>query len=97
MVDPSSVLAIPELERLLIENEQLRSALETRIAIEQAKGVLAERLGLDVDEAFEVLKRAARNHRLKLHDLASEVVSSSLTPLQVEAAFVTYRHGRRRR
>lgn len=92
---PSELLDPSELERLRVENEQLRSALESRIVIEQAKGVLAERLSLDVGEAFEVLRRAARHHRLKLHALAADVVTSPLTPLQVEAAFVTYRHGRR--
>lgn len=86
---------VSELDRLRRENEQLRAALESRIVIEQAKGVLAERLALDVDEAFEVLRLGARNHRLSLRNLCADVVSSPLTPLQVEAAFVTYRHGLR--
>ena len=84
-----------ELERLRTENEQLRTALESRVVIEQAKGVLAERLGLGVDEAFEVIRLGARSHQLTLRALCAEVVASPLTPLQVEAAFVTYRHGLR--
>lgn len=59
---------------------QLEQALRTRIVIEQAKGVLAERLDLSVDEAFEVLRRAARSSRTKIHALAVEVVSSRETP-----------------
>lgn len=57
--------------------EQLQHALETRIVIEQAKGVLAERFGCDAETAFEILRRAARTNRRKLHDLAREVVASA--------------------
>ena len=42
---------------------QLEHALESRIGIEQAKGIVAERYGLDVDEAFQLIRRAARSHR----------------------------------
>lgn len=63
------------LESLRTENDQLRTALVTRIVIEQAKGVLAERLGAEVDEAFERLRREARNRRMKLHALAAAVVA----------------------
>jgi ANTAR domain len=59
---------------------QLQEALESRIVIEQAKGVLAERYGVSVDEAFVLLRGAARFNRLKLHSLAAEVVSSPTTP-----------------
>jgi GAF domain-containing protein len=53
---------------------QLQAALDTRVLIEQAKGVLAERLGLSMDEAFQTLRRQARNNNRKLHDLAYEIV-----------------------
>ncbi len=64
---------------------QLERALESRVAIEQAKGILAERLGLRADEAFEVLRMAARSHRLKLHDLARTVRPGEATPPAVVA------------
>src|SRR5205823_7929832 len=53
-------------ETLRRENDQLRTALVTRIIIEQAKGMLAERLAIEVDDAFERLRREARNRRMKL-------------------------------
>ena len=54
---------------------QLQRALDTRILIEQAKGMLAERLAVSVDDAFEILRGAARSNRLGVHDLAARVVS----------------------
>jgi hypothetical protein len=63
------------LEALRTENDQLRTALVTRIVIEQAKGMVAERLEMEVDEAFERLRREARNRRMKLHALAAAVVA----------------------
>jgi hypothetical protein len=63
------------LEALRRENDQLRTALTTRIVIEQAKGMLAERLAVEVDEAFDRLRREARNRRIKLHTIAAAVVT----------------------
>ena len=65
---------------------QLERALRTRIVIEQAKGVLAERFAIDVDEAFELLRKAARSHRTKIHTLANEVVQSRETPRAIAEA-----------
>jgi ANTAR domain-containing protein len=62
---------------------QLQEALDSRIVIEQAKGILAERLGTDVDAAFRLLRRAARSNRIRLRDLATQVVSSAETPRQL--------------
>ena len=64
---------------------QLQEALDSRIVIEQAKGVLAERFGLDPDAAFEVLRRSARSQRVPLRDLAARVVTSRKTPWEVAA------------
>jgi AmiR/NasT family two-component response regulator len=65
------------------ENAQLRHALASRVVIEQAKGVLSERFGIDVAEAFDVLRRSARNHRVRLHELAERVVASRVTPPEI--------------
>jgi GAF domain-containing protein len=54
--------------------EQLQTALNTRVAIEQAKGVLAERFSLDMDTAFRALRQYARSGRLRLSDVAHDVV-----------------------
>jgi AmiR/NasT family two-component response regulator len=62
---------------------QLQHALESRIAIEQAKGVLAERHGLDPEEAFDVIRRAARTNRLKVHDLVRQIKPRAETPDEV--------------
>lgn len=59
---------------------QLQHALDSRILIEQAKGVIAERFRLEPDRAFEVLRRAARSNRIRIHDLAFQVVNSGETP-----------------
>jgi AmiR/NasT family two-component response regulator len=71
------------LEALRTENEQLRGALTSRIAIEQAKGVLAERLAIGPEDAFILLRRSARSSRVKLHDLAAAVVASRETPPEI--------------
>lgn len=57
---------------------QLQSALDSRIVIEQAKGKLSERQGTSVSEAFEVMRRYARNNGLKLHDVAGAIVRGDL-------------------
>jgi hypothetical protein len=59
---------------------QLQSALDSRVAIEQAKGMLRERVGLSTEGAFELLRAAARSHRMKLYELATDVVRSFATP-----------------
>ena len=64
---------------------QLHEALETRVVVEQAKGILAERFHLEPDRAFEVLRRSARSNRVTLRDLAERVVSSRRTPWEVAA------------
>src|SRR5918912_1876254 len=66
------------------ENANLQRALDTRVVIEQAKGVLAERFGLDVPEAFQLLRLSARSNRMRLHDLAARVVESRETPPEIE-------------
>ena len=63
-----------------IVNDQLNYALSSRVVIEQAKGVLAERSGLTMEAAFEVMRQYARNHNMRLADVAGRVVDRSLAP-----------------
>jgi hypothetical protein len=58
-------------------NEQLQTALNSRVIIEQAKGKLAERLGLDMDQAFSVLRDHARTRNLRLSDVAPAFIDGS--------------------
>ena len=74
----------------LAERAQLQHALESRIVIEQAKGMLAERLRLSLDDAFAVLRRAARSNGAKLHDVARRVVEEPETPAEVLAALAAH-------
>jgi hypothetical protein len=70
---------------LLQRTIQLQTALDTRVVIEQAKGILAERLRLPIEEAFKLLRHTARNKGRKIHDLAREVVDSPETPPDIQA------------
>jgi transcriptional regulator with GAF, ATPase, and Fis domain len=58
--------------------DQLQEALNSRIAIEQAKGIIAERLGLSVNEAFTRLRRYARHSGRRLGEVAQEVIDGTL-------------------
>jgi transcriptional regulator with GAF, ATPase, and Fis domain len=58
-------------------NEQLQGALNSRVAIEQAKGKLAERAGLDMDQAFTTLRAYARDRNLRLSELAQAFIDGS--------------------
>jgi len=58
--------------------EQLQYALESRIVVEQAKGVIAQQLDLDMDQAFNELRRYSRDHNKRLVDVAAALVDRSL-------------------
>ena len=72
-------------EQLARRCTQLQEALDSRVLIEQAKGVLAERLGVSPDDAFVILRRGARHNRIRIHELAAKVVSSESTPPELTA------------
>jgi GAF domain-containing protein len=59
-------------------SDHLHFALNSRIAIEQAKGVIAERLGVGMDEAFDCLRGYARSHRRLLSEVAEGVADGSI-------------------
>lgn len=69
-------------ERSVAENQvvarNLRRALEGQVAVEQAKGMLAERTGMEVGEAFETMRTHARNGNLRLVDVAGAVLDGTL-------------------
>jgi transcriptional regulator with GAF, ATPase, and Fis domain len=64
------------LTRGAVVNSQLQTALNSRIVIEQAKGVLAERQGFDMEQAFIHLRSMARNSNRHLSDTAREVIDN---------------------
>jgi GAF domain-containing protein len=63
--------------------EQLQLALNTRISVEQAKGVLAEYGGVEMGVAFEALRTFARARRTKLGTVAHQLVSREIDPAEV--------------
>jgi hypothetical protein len=65
-------------QELTARTGQLQYALHSRVVIEQAKGLLAERLNISIGEAFEMLRRYARSHNAKLRDVARKVLSGAL-------------------
>ncbi len=61
-------------------NEQLSHALTSRIVIEQAKGVIFGRAGVDLEESFSRLRAYARSHNLRLTDVAQAAIDGTLDP-----------------
>jgi two-component system, response regulator PdtaR len=74
-----------ELELLRERTRQLQTALTSRVAVDTAVGVLLERHGLERQEAFELLRRAARHHRRSIHELAREVTASRTETPEIAA------------
>ncbi|WP_347359764.1 GAF and ANTAR domain-containing protein [Streptomyces sp. 150FB] len=66
------------LDQQYIEKAQLQRALTSRIIIEQAKGILAERWQTDVDAAFAALRTYARSNRMRLSDCARQIIEQTL-------------------
>ena len=60
--------------------DQLNHALNSRVMIEQAKGMIAERSGIDMGAAFTWLRKHARSHNLLLVDVAQAVIDGTLVP-----------------
>lgn len=72
------LLNASELERERRTVEQLQSALDSRVVIEQAKGMIASTHGVSIDAGFKRLRTYARDHRASLADVANAVVSLEL-------------------
>lgn len=73
------------LQRATEISKQLEGALVSRVVIEQAKGVLAEQLGVGTDEAFMRLRSFARKENLRLAEVARSVVNRTLSGATIDA------------
>ena len=91
LLRPSDGHSAESVEALREEVAQLQTALESRIAIEQAKGVLSERYAIDAQAAFELLRLAARSSRTELRTLAQRVLDEPETPIEI-ATTPHYKH-----
>jgi AmiR/NasT family two-component response regulator len=80
---------IAELETTV---RQLQTALDSRLVIERANGILAERFDLSIDDGFALLRRAARTSRRPLQELARDVVESPrrFSPAEIVDAVERY-------
>jgi GAF domain-containing protein len=67
-------------------NDQLSYALNSRIVIEQAKGMVSQAMNTDMDDAFGRLRSHARNHNLGLTEVANLVVAHAVAPAKLDAA-----------
>ncbi|HWL43317.1 MAG TPA: GAF and ANTAR domain-containing protein [Ilumatobacter sp.] len=65
-------------------NEQLDNALNTRVVIEQAKGMIAEHEGLDLEASFLRLRNHARSHNLRLADVAAAITDGATSPASLD-------------
>lgn len=73
-----SILQERALRESDLARQQLQRALDSRIVIEQAKGVLAQRHGIDMGSAFDLIRRHARSTHLRLGQAAEDIVSGRL-------------------
>jgi hypothetical protein len=60
---------------------ELQGALNSQVVIEQAKGMLAERVDVDMDEAFQLLRRLARDNNQQLTDVARHLINTPIAYL----------------
>lgn len=75
-----------ELHRAHTVEAQLQYALHSRVAIEQSKGVIFEQASVSMSDAFDLLRAHARNHNLKLSDVARRVVEGTLQARDLSAS-----------
>jgi GAF domain-containing protein len=78
MADVATIAILQErlVKQREIVNLQLQGALTSRVVIEQAKGVLATRLDVEMEEAFELMRKRSRDERRRLVEVAEEVVNA---------------------
>ena len=69
-----------------VVNEQLQTALNSRVVVEQAKGVLAQHHNLSMDAAFDRLRRFSRHHNLRLAEVARQLTNGELSPMTISTS-----------
>ena len=98
LADVASVALVQD-RRITDKNllaDQLQHALNSRVVIEQAKGFVAQVGGLDMDQAFALLRQFSRNHNQRLTDVARAVVTRQL-PVQLLVGDASARKAERSR
>lgn len=82
MADAATIGILQERARRRAQERaaQLQHALASRVAIEQAKGIASRALGIDVDEAFERIRRYSQDRNQPLRQVAEHIVAGSVTP-----------------
>ncbi len=80
LADVASIAVVQEdaTRAAAVHERQLQHALESRIVIEQAKGMIAAQADVDMDDAFSRLRAHARNNNLLLTDVAAAIISGSI-------------------
>ena len=78
-----AILQHRAVEEAQVIKEELTHALNSRVLIEQAKGMVADRLNLDMEQAFAALRSHARNNNLRLVDVAGSVVGGTLNAAEL--------------
>jgi AmiR/NasT family two-component response regulator len=72
-----SILQVRALRHSEMVTEQLQTALNGRLLIEQAKGILAERRHISLTEAFTMMRSYARNHNRLLSQVARAIINQT--------------------
>jgi GAF domain-containing protein len=87
LADVATIALLQEraLREARLMSEQLQRALNSRVIIEQAKGVLAGQAGVDMDTAFKALRNYARSNNLLLADVARDLAEGRLSLAQLNA------------
>jgi GAF domain-containing protein len=66
---------------------QLQRALDSRIVVEQANGIVGERLHVEMGEAFDLIRGYARSHRRRLSEVAVAIISDELRLTDLSGSF----------
>lgn len=74
-----AILQDQAMQKAEVRADQLQHALDSRVVIEQAKGIVAEHTQADMVQSFDALRRYARNQRRHLTQVAREIVEGTIS------------------